>query len=549
MNSLRNKWIMLWAAFLLGGGLFVTNSPARGQQWKSATPDSATADSSAQEILSLIQSVQVLQNRVDTLTAKLSEVESNEDRDRVEIEQFRRTSKASIEQASLLSSNEPSHLVEALPAALETSTSPPATPQESLETRVEQLEEGAALGEARLKEQSQTKVESGSKYRLRLSGIVLVNFFDNRGAVDNQDFPEVATQKQAIDSPGSFGGSLRQSQVSLDGFGPTLYGAHTSANLTFDFAAGFPSAPNSVSMGIVRLRTGSVRFDWGKTSVTLGQDSLFFAPLSPTSLGSLAAPAFSYSGNLWSWSPQLRVEHQITLSDNSSLLLQAGILDSLSGEAARSSYARSPTWGEESGAPAVAFRTAWNQRVFGQSMVFGAAGYYGRQYWGFGRDLDAWVGLVDWSIPISHFFELSGDFYRGRALGGLGGAIGQDLLLTGPFTNAATQIYGLDSMGGWAQFKVLPNEKFQVNGALGLDSPFAGELRRFPASELFYRNSVLYSSYGALLSRNLTPLINFIYQPKSDVSFSVEYRRILTSELDSTAYSANHVSLNVGYTF
>ena len=37
-------------------------------------------------------------------------------------------------------------------------------------------------------------------------------------------------------------------------------------------------------MGVLRLRTGIVRFDWADTSIVAGQDSLFFAPLVPTSL-------------------------------------------------------------------------------------------------------------------------------------------------------------------------------------------------------------------------------------------------------------------------
>ena len=52
-----------------------------------------------------------------------------------------------------------------------------------------------------------------------------------------------------LGSSGTFGGSLRQSQIGLEAFGPTIAGARTSANVQFDFAGGFPYTPNGVSFG------------------------------------------------------------------------------------------------------------------------------------------------------------------------------------------------------------------------------------------------------------------------------------------------------------
>ena len=121
--------------------------------------------------------------------------------------------------------------------------------------------------------------------------------------------------------------------------------------MSFDFAGGFADAPNGAAMGIVRLRTGVVRFDWNNTSIVAGQDRLFFAPLAPTSLATLAIPALSYAGNLWAWTPQVRVEHRVVLSDASSLSFEGGILDNLSGDVPADVYDRYPTWGEQSGRP------------------------------------------------------------------------------------------------------------------------------------------------------------------------------------------------------
>jgi hypothetical protein len=289
----------------------------------------------------------------------------------------------------------------------------------------------------------------------------------------------------------------------------------------------------------VRLRTGTFRMDWANTSIVAGQDRLFFAPLAPTSLVSLAVPALSYSGNLWAWTPQVRVEHKIALSEVSHLWVQAGILDSLSGELPVGQD-RFPSWGEQSGQPAYAGRIAWTHRAFGQDLTVGFGGYYARQNFGFGRNTNGWASTFDVLVPLGRYLDLSGAFYRGAAVAGLGGGIGQSILTSGPFTDPATMIKGLDSMGGWVQLKFKPKTNFEVNGAFGQDNPFAGELRHFPGSP---------SYFGGSLARNLTPFVNFIYQPRSDVLLSVEYRRLQTYVLDSGANTANHIAASVGYIF
>ena len=191
--------------------------------------------------------------------------------------------------------------------ALEHAVSGTPTGQRATEDRITKLEEDLQLADAKIAEQSQTKVESASKYRARLSGIMLFNMYGERGSVLNVDFPQLTIPHGLLSSGGSFGASVRQSQIGIQAFGPTIAGARTSADIRFDFAGGFPEAQNGVSFGIMRLRTGTIRFDWTDTSVIGGQDSLFFAPLSPTSIATLAIPALAYSGNLWSWTPQVRV--------------------------------------------------------------------------------------------------------------------------------------------------------------------------------------------------------------------------------------------------
>jgi hypothetical protein len=406
--------------------------------------------------------------------------------------------------------------------------------------RVNNLEEDQQLLGAKVADQYQTKVESGSKYRVRLSGIALLNVFGTRGSVDNLDLPTLARPKGPLDSGESFGATVRQSSLGLEVFGPALGGAKTRGDIQFDFFGGFPETPDGVTAGLVRLRIATVRFDWARTSIVAGQDTPFFSPLSPTSLASLAYPAFSYSGNLWTWTPQLRVERRLALSDGSSILVQGGILDSLTGEPPHDQSYRSPQAGERSGQPAYATRLAWTRMAFGRPLAVGAGGYYARQNWGFGRTVDAWAATTDWDLPLSRGFSLSGELYRGRAIGGLGAGGGRSVLFSGPLSDPATSVLGLNSAGGWTQLKFKPAERLEFNGAFGEDYPFGSDLGRFFQSQSYVDPS---------LGRNQSAFVNGIYHLRSNLLFSLEYRRLWTSETYATRSTADHVNVGVGILF
>lgn len=536
--------------------LVVCPAGARGQTMRSPGSSGPGAAESAEppaDMRALVNVVRDLQAEVQALHSQLGEMQAEQQRASEEARSLRRELEAMKSPAG---PGEPRFAAGSIApeftqpaaagpqpaAALGPAAPAQSQPQPSVEERLARLEETQDVMEGKINDQYQTKVESGSKYRVRLSGIALLNLFENRGTVDNLDFPAyaVSEQSQAPNaSAGNFGATLRQSQVRLQAFGPDIAGAHTSADVNLDFAGGLVEAPNGSAMGQLRLRTATIRLDWNNTSLVAGQDRMFFAPLAPTSLATLAAPALSYAGDLWAWMPQLRIEHRVALSADSNISLQAGILDNLTGDVPSDGYDRYPTWGEQSGQPAYAARVAWSRRMFGQDLVLGAGGFYGRQDWGFHRNVDGWAGTVDVTVPVGRRVEFTGAFYRGRAVAGLGGGIGQSVVLNGSFLSPATTFRGLDSTGGWAQLKFKVKSSFEINGAFGTDNPFAGELRQF----------IAHSIYPGPLTRNLSPLVNFIYQIRSDILISTEYRYLRTSVLDSGSNSANHINLSLGYIF
>ena len=418
--------------------------------------------------------------------------------------------------------------------------SEPTTPP--LDVRVGHLEEEQQLLTDKIDTQYQTKVESASKYRVRFSGIALFNLFSTQGTVDNIDVPELAYRQRDFDSSGSFGGTLRQSIFGFETFGPQLMGAKTSGSIYFDAGGGFPTVSNGVSMGLVRLRTASMRLDWKNTDVVMGQEQLFFQPNMPTSFASLIVPALSYSGNLWAWTPLIYVGHRIALTEKSTLSIQGGILDNLTGEPPFSQYTwyRAPQAGESSRQPAYAARVAYSHPVFGHTLTIGTAGYYSRENWGFGRDINGYAALADWNLPLSAKLSLSGLFYRGQAIGGLGAAFGQSVLYDGSLDDPNTRVIPLNTVGGWAQLKYRATSKLEFNAAFGQDNPFAADLRIFPDPQ----------SYGdPTITRNQGVFGNVIYRPRSDILFSLEYRHLKTFSVYDTNANAGQVNLGMGILF
>jgi len=504
-------------------------------------PSKAQTGGDAAPAGELRQSVTQLQQEIRDLQAAVTEIRQEAAQYRAETRALRTELETTRAELKL------QHSAEAEVSAAELQAPPPAvdaSPAQAMppsgSDRLAKLEEEYQLLSGKVDDQYQTKVESASKYRVRFSGIVLLNLFGNQGRVDNIDFPSLALKPVAGSTGGNFGGTLRQSQLGFEVSGPTFLGARTAANLQFDFAGGFPNAPEGINTGLVRLRTGTMRLDWARTSIVAGQDVLFFSPLTPTSFASLATPALAYSGNLWNWTPQVRIEHRFVLSENSGFTVQGGILDPVSGEPPPNEYYRQPQAGELSRQPAIASRIAWTHSVFGQPLTLGAGGYYSAQNYGFARTVDAWAGMADWDLPLGSHLALSGEFYRGRALGGLGGGIGRSVIFSQPLSDPSASVLGLDSIGGWSQLKLKATPKLEFNAAFGQDNPYANDVRYFP-----YGHAYL----DASLVRNRGILGNVIYRPRSDLLLSAEYQHYRTFAIDNSSRTADHINLMMGVLF
>jgi hypothetical protein len=430
--------------------------------------------------------------------------------------------------------------VAATPQAAAAAGTEPADAKQ-VESRVSKVEDDEQLLASKVDDQYQSKVESGSKYRVRLSGMALFNAFSTRGATDNFDLPDYALPRDPTQPNAAVGASLRQSIIGLDVSGPEIAGAKTSGDIQADFFGGFPNTWNGVTAGIVRLRTAGLRMDWQNTSIVAGQYSPLFSPLAPSSLASVAYPALASEGNLWVWTPQIYVEQRFPVSSQTTLSIQAGLMDPLSGEPPPDPFVRYPQAGETGGQPAYDARVAWKRSSEAGPFSIGAGGYYARQNWSWGRTIDSWAATADWQLPLSRWFALTGEFYRGQAIGGLGAAEGRSVATTGDPGLPQTIVRPLDSTGGWAQLKFMPTTKIEFNGAFGEDfsvPPYLGYAAPGYALDSF-----------TAIARNQSGFVNGIYHLRSNLMFSLEYRRLRTADVQPGISAANQVTLSAATLF
>jgi hypothetical protein len=393
---------------------------------------------------------------------------------------------------------------------------------------------------AKVGEMHQDKVESATKYPVKLSGLILFNSYWNKGILDIQDLPSLALPNfPGAPSPG-IGGTLRQTMLGVDAVGPKLFGAQTSAGAEVDFAGGNPTTAFGLAAGLVRLRTAKVTLDWAHTSLTFGQDKLFFSPLSPTSYATVYEPAFSWSGNLWVWTPAIEVTHSIALNDASALVLQGGILDPLT-EETPVFQGRNPTAGEATRAPAIAGRIAFDRSKDARyPFTIGFSGYRAQQRYQNFSDIASWTLNSDLQAGFGKHLEISGEWYTGQAVGGLGGGIWTSVVFPEP-TGPHSAIHPLRSTGVWGQLKLIPSTHFEINGAFGQDENYGRDLRVFPFSFTI-------DGFPAMQT-NRTEFVNLIYKPASVLLFAVEYRHLFTVPAGAPGQTGDQINLAAGVHF
>jgi len=473
----------------------------------------------AQDALSANQAVQ---QQILQLTEAMNRVEAQMQQSQQELAEIRRQLIA-IRQ----SSGEPR--VAATPVPNQT---------EQLAEAVAEIRETQAMHESQIATLAQSKVESGSKYPVKLSGMILMTAFANTAGVDAP-----ATPTSAVTGSGSTGATFQQTILGLDISGPRVFGARSHGDLRFDLNGGARSsaAGTGYSLALLRFRTAHANLDWQHTQASFVYDRPILNPEQPSSLTAVAEPALAWSGNLWAWNTQVGISQDMVSRRPGAFRVQAALTDVSDPPLlfAQNSTFTPPTSGELSRWPGVESRVAFESASVESGLQFGVSGLFApHRALNSGRTFDSWAGAADFRFPVTRFMLLSGNAYRGAALGSLG---------AGAYKNSVQRTVGgelyfqpLDDIGGWVQWKQRAGERLQFNEAIGIDEVPANQLRPYAlATPVTYYN----------LARNRTVTANAIYSPSAYLQFSFEYRRIASSYVTAPTLSSDVIGLAAGYRF
>ena len=487
-----------------------------------------------------------LAQRIDMLTDAMTRAQAQLEQSQRELGDLRRQLAELRREMAI--SQEPGSAAQAAmadpppPAADETSTSIPKA--------IQDLRERQAIQESQIAIQEQTKVESTSKYPVRVTGMVLMSAFDNTSAVDTPATPSVV-----VGGSGSAGATIRQTTIGFDARGPHLFGARSFADLRVDFSGGQATVVSTTgyagyvnnNSAMPRLRTAHAGLEWSNTQLEFALDRPIVSPDTPTSLTAVALPALAWSGNLWTWNPQAAITQNLFATHSAGLELQAALIDvgdaPLTPQVTPNTPPASspPGSAESSSKPGVEARIALTKSDRDdQGVHFGAGGYFAPHSSAMGRNYDSWASTLDARLPLGPHFELTGNAYRGAALGGLGAGAYKDFAYSPNLYTGGYYFRPLDDAGGWAQLKARAGERLQFNAAYGMDNVFAGQLRPY------------YVEGGSMiqnLARNRTITGNAIYSPSAYLLLSLEYRRLDSSPVEGPTASSNIIGVGAGYKF
>lgn len=397
----------------------------------------------------------------------------------------------------------------------------------------DQGEEKQAVQQTELATLNQIKVESSSKYPVSIHGLILFNGFLNTSAVDVPLAPSIA-----FSGAGTAGASLRQTSFGIDARGPTLAGASSHADFDVDLLGNAAAPVTATSTGFVRLRTAHAALDWPHTQAFFQFDRPILNPYSPTSLVANAQPALAWSGNLWQWVPQVGITQSVALGSVRTLEISAALIDSPDPPALTSGGTAVAGAAERSRRPGGELHLELAQTHRSSGASFGVGAYISPHSFPNTGSYNAWAATIDWRLPLPAGLLLTGNAYRGLALGGLGGGTYKDVISQQGGSTPASR--PLDNTGGWTQLKKQAGERLEFNGAIGFDQAFAKELTAFPVSNsLFYGN----------LARNRTVTGNVIWSPSAYLLFSFEYHRISSYSTTLPVANSNVFGIAAGYKF
>jgi hypothetical protein len=371
----------------------------------------------------------------------------------------------------------------------------------TLATQVEMLQSQVA-------EQARTKVESDSRFPVKIFGTIHSTMAFNSGNANWLENPNIVGAPQA--PTGSFSATARQTRLGLRADGLALGKWLGSGAAVFDFFGGIPAFQTGQVMGLPRLLYAYARFDHGNYGVQVGQDEMILAPRNPTSVAAYSFPLLYRSGNLYLRLPQARVESRLAGTAGAELRGTVGIVAPVGGDFSAADYTFVPPalGGERSRRPGVQARIGWQQGDDARGVSIAVSSHYSRERHA-NESLPSWATAFDFDVRGGRI-GLMGEGFVGRNLDAFGGALGQPTR----------------SAGGFLEARVRATARWHVIFGAGTDEPGG----------------------AAMLSRNVSGYSSLTFHMTPEVATSLEYRWLETTAV-SLRRQNHHVNWALTYGF
>ncbi len=443
-------------------------------------------------------------------------------------------------------------LQQQMAATAPASTMQPASPAQnppSTQAQIDELREHQDIQSAQIATHEQAKVETESKYPVKLTGLMLLTGFVNTRAVDVAATPTLATP-----GAGSTGLTLRQTVLGFDARGPRLFGAKSYADLRVDFN-GNPQSSSSASSytgysgtgsSLLRLRSAHAGLRWEHTEAFFSLDKPIISPDTPTSLTAVAEPALAWSGNLWAWNPQLGITQRFDLGASHAIQLQGALIDPgdapiIPTASAAATSGTTASTAEQSRWPGIEGHVSLIESPpRDDANHLGIGGYLSPHLTPTGQRFNSWAGTLDARYRLPLHLSWTANVYRGAALGGLGAGGFKDYVYATGRDPGEYYFRRLNDAGGWTQLKEVLNNRLELNAAFGFDNVFARHLRPY-----YVPNGTIYQN----LARNRTYTGNIIYSPSAYLLFSLEYRHVESAPVIGPTATSNIIGIGAGYKF
>jgi hypothetical protein len=349
-----------------------------------------------------------------------------------------------------------------------------------------------AMLQVQVAELARSKVESESRFPVRLFGTIHSHMFANSGEPNWLDAPNIVQPGPPGGHTGSFSASLRQTRIGIAADGPAIGGARTSAVVAADFFGGMPGFQTGQVMPLPRLLLGFARIETDRFAFQAGQDHVILAPRDPSSIAAFAFPLLFRSGNLYLRAPQARVEASLSPQ----VRLMAGITAPIGGDVPGENYRFVPPalGGERSRHPALQAHLGYASDPDADALrriAVGVSGHFGRERRD-GRLADSWAGALDLAVRHDRV-GVAGEAFAGRNIDAFGGATGLDAR----------------AQGGWAELQLFPTPRLTAAAGFGVD--------RLKATLQPQPRRGNRSAYGS---------IRFAVTPEVEAGF--EYNRLVT---------------------